>query len=162
MTILLQWSLLAAGLASTLATPLSTSPNVIPSSREPLTFAPLIANDHPHGSINNSYIVIFKDDVAPHLKINHYNFLDKAHLEDPFFGGDFSGLRHIYDGHINGYSGFFTDNVVEQLRKSPEVAYVEKDQLVHTMDVQRGAPWVSHPYQYRLVFNTSMLGSGPD
>jgi len=155
MTILLQWTLLATGLASALATPLSTSPNFIPSG-EPLTLAPLIANDHPHGSINNSYIVILKDGLAPALKMNHLNFLDKVHLEDPFFGGDFSGLRHIYDGHINGYSGVFTDNVVEQLRKSPEVEYVEKDQLVRTMDVQRGAPWglarISH--RPRLTFST--------
>src|SRR5271170_1003908 len=30
-----------------------------------------------------------------------------------------------------------------QIRRMPEVAYVEKDQIVRTLDTQRAAPWVS-------------------
>jgi cerevisin len=77
---------------------------------------------------------------------NHLNFLtmvhesDKLQLED----GLESGIRHVYDGHIKGYSGMFTDGVVERIRELPEVDYVERDQIVHTTEVQKSAPWVGH------------------
>lgn len=86
---------------------------------------------------------MLKRDLPASLKANHFNFLQMAHSEDPLIAED-SGIQQVYDGHINGYAGRFTDRVVEQLRAMPEVAYVEQDQIVHTTDVQRSAPWVSH------------------
>jgi hypothetical protein len=35
-----------------------------------------------------------------------------------------------------------TTLVINALRTLPEVDFVEKDQLVRTMDIQKGAPWV--------------------
>jgi hypothetical protein len=40
---------------------------------------------------DNSYIVMFKDDVSPALRDNHLNFLFSASREDPLWG-DESGL----------------------------------------------------------------------
>jgi cerevisin len=135
--------------------PLSTSPNfnVKPS---PLTLAPLVVEDHPHGTINNSYIVLLKHDLPTALKDSHMNFLLTAHGDDPLMGDELAGINHVYDGHITGYSGRFTEKVIEQIRRLPEVMFVEKDQIVRTQETQRSAPWglarISH--RPKLTFGT--------
>ena len=118
-----------------LASPLSSSV---------LEYAPLVEEHHPHGTVNNSYIVAFKDDVPPQLMLNHMNFLQDIHSEDPLLGDDLSGIRHVYDGPFTGYAGRFTTSVINKIRASPEVAYIEKDQIVHTtqLETQNSAPWV--------------------
>jgi cerevisin len=143
MTTLAKWSIVAISLVSVVqATPLSTNPLHAPSYRSPLTLAPLEVSDHPHGTLNNSYIVMLKNDLPPSLKANHFNFLQAAHEADPLLS-EASGIQQVYDGHISGYAGLFSPRVVEQLRAMPEVAYIEQDQIVRTMDVQKSAPWVS-------------------
>ena len=81
------------------------------------------------------------------LMQNHINFLMAAHNADPLEGDDMAGISQIYEGHINGYAGRFTPNVLDQIRRMPEVAYVEKDQIVQTQEIntQKSAPWVSYP-----------------
>ena len=87
---------------------------------------------------------MLKDDLPVSLMQNHINFLMAAHDADPLVGDDLAGITHVYEGHtINGYAGRFTTNVLDQIRKMPEVAYVERDQIVRTQDVQKSAPWVS-------------------
>lgn len=95
---------------------------------------------------------MLKDGVPDSLMENHINFLMAAHDADPLVGDDMAGLTQIYQGHIKGYAGRFTTNVLDQIRKMPEVAYVEKDQIVRTQDIQRAAPWVSHPF--RMLFRS--------
>ena len=72
------------------------------------------------------------------------NFLQDIQSEDPLVGDDLSGVRHVYDGLLTGYAGRFTASVINRIRASPEVAYIEKDQLVHTtqLEIQKSAPWV--------------------
>ncbi|KAG9312208.1 peptidase S8/S53 domain-containing protein [Chiua virens] len=155
--------LLAASLApSALASPLSTSS--FSSQRRPyLGVAPLVEAEHVHGTINNSYIVVLKDDIPSSLMQNHLNFLQAVHHSDSLLGdGVASGLRHVYDTHIKGYAGEFTDGVLEQIRRMPEVDFIERDQIVHTtddikpIDTQKGAPWglarISH--RNKLTFGT--------
>ncbi|KAF9243250.1 peptidase S8/S53 domain-containing protein [Melanogaster broomeanus] len=138
-------ALLAVSLASTaLATPLSTSP--YNTQRRPyLGLAPLAESEHVHGTINNS------DDVPPSSMQNHLNFLQLAHHSDSLLG----------DVLLEGYSGEFTEGVLEQIRRMPEVDFVERDQIVRTMEIdtiktQKGAPWglarISH--RSRLTFST--------
>ncbi|KAG1738215.1 peptidase S8/S53 domain-containing protein [Suillus lakei] len=153
------WSLLAAALApAVLATPLSTNPYNIPS-RPQLKVAPLMASEHPYGTVNNSYIIVLRDDLPQAVIQNHMNFLQMAHTSDSLLGNEFAeGLRHVYDGHLKGYAGEFTENVIDQVRRMPEVDFVEKDQIVHTMDIstQKGSPWglarISH--RNKLGFST--------
>jgi cerevisin len=44
--------------ATAYASPLSTP--IYSSRRDGFAIAPLVVNEHPHGSLNNSYIVMFK------------------------------------------------------------------------------------------------------
>jgi cerevisin len=146
MTPLFKWSILTVSIAaSAFATPLSTY-SVVQANHSPLTIAPLYVSDHPHGTVNNSYIVMLKDDLPVSLMQNHINFLMAAHEADPLVDDDMAGISQIYEGHINGYAGRFTTNVLDQIRRMPEVAYIEKDQIVRTQDVQKAAPWVSYPF----------------
>ncbi|KAF5322085.1 hypothetical protein D9619_002107 [Psilocybe cf. subviscida] len=162
MTRLTQWALAALSLTGVaLSTPLSTSSNAGSSSSSgPLTLAPLVDTDHIHGSINNSYIVMLKNDLPAALFATHMNFLENAHGANPLMGEDFSGVQQVYDGHITGYAGRFAPGVVEQIRRMPEVAYVEKDQIVKIQEIatQKSAPWglgrISHRNKLSLsTFN---------
>ncbi len=142
--ILLSLSLFSLSLAlSSLATPLSTSHNYDVRQGSPLVLAPLHTAEHeaPHGLISDSYIVMLKKDLPLAALDNHYNFIQSAHAEDPHLDDD-SGIRHVFDSHIKGYTGKFTDRVLQRIREMPEVAYVERDQIVRTQDVQTAAPWV--------------------
>ncbi|KAF9073565.1 peptidase S8/S53 domain-containing protein [Rhodocollybia butyracea] len=159
---LLTSSLLAISLATCAYTsPLSTSPYNAPSQRSPFVKAPLF-EDQLHGFVNDSYIVKFRDDFDPALYNNHFNLLQTKHAENPLVGDD-AGLRHVYQS--GGYSGRFHDNVIDQIRAMPEVAFVERDQVVrisdevvadHDIVSQKSAPWglarVSH--RNRLGFGT--------
>ncbi|KAG1763657.1 peptidase S8/S53 domain-containing protein [Suillus placidus] len=118
-----------------------------------------MVSEHPYGTINNSYIVVLRDDLPQAVMQNHFNFLEMAHASDSLLGDEFAeGVRHFYDGHLKGYAGEFTENVIEQVRRMPEVDFVEKDQVVHTMDIstQKGSPWglarISH--RDKLGFST--------
>ncbi|KAG2158565.1 peptidase S8/S53 domain-containing protein [Suillus bovinus] len=150
------WSLLAAALApAVLAIPLSINPYNDPS-RPQLKVAPLIATEHPYGTVNNSYIVILRDDLPQDVVQNHFNFLQMAHASDSLLGDEFAkGVRHFYEGPVKGYAGEFTENVIDQVRRMPEVEFVEKDQIVHTtrINTQKDSPWglarISHRNKLR-------------
>ncbi|KAK0226602.1 peptidase S8/S53 domain-containing protein [Armillaria fumosa] len=162
MTSLICSSLYALSLAATVyASPLSTF-SQYPPSRSSLGLAPLISDGHVHGSINDSYIVILKEG-HPTMLQNHLNYLQMTHHSDPLVS-QFDGLRHVYDTHMMGYSGHFSPSTIEELRKAPEVDFIEKDQIVKTLEietvdalnVQKGAPWglarISH--RPKLTFGT--------
>ncbi|KIK69046.1 hypothetical protein GYMLUDRAFT_91448 [Collybiopsis luxurians FD-317 M1] len=141
-------SLLAVSLATAAyASPLSTSSYNAPFQRPGYVQAPLLEEGHVHGTVNNSYIVMLREDFhSPAFLNNHLNFLQTKHTESPLLGED-SGVRHVYPF---GYAGFFHDDVIDQLRALPEVDYIERDQIVRISDepladdsikVQRGATW---------------------
>ncbi|KAG7449973.1 uncharacterized protein BT62DRAFT_944586 [Guyanagaster necrorhizus] len=106
---------------------------------------------------------MLKDNTDSSMMESHLNFLQMTHESDPLVS-QFSGIQQVYDGHIKGYAGKFSQNVIEQLRTAPEVEFIEKDQIVRTMEietvdvsaVQRGAPWglarISH--RPKLTFGT--------
>lgn len=126
-----------------LATPLSTTPYVPRHRQSALNLAPLHAPSpaHYHNIINDSYIVMFKQDVPSAAFSSHFNFLENAHASDPL-GAIESGINHVWNSHIKGYAGSFTPDVVDLIRSQPEVDYVEHDQVVHTLETQKSAPWV--------------------
>ncbi|KAH9072766.1 subtilisin-like serine protease [Lactarius deliciosus] len=156
MSLILSVSVLSL-VVSTLATPLSTNHQYDGRQGFPFVLAPVLTEAHqaPHGLINNSYIVVLKKDTPQAVVGNHFNFLQSVHADDPLLD-DGSGIRHVYDSHVKGYAGQFSEAVLQKIREQPEVDYVERDQIVRTQDVQRMAPWglarISH--RPKLTFGT--------
>ncbi|KAL8921795.1 MAG: hypothetical protein Q9208_005552 [Pyrenodesmia sp. 3 TL-2023] len=106
--------------------------------------------------IPDSYIVVFKKDVSHNAAVAHHSWVQDQHVEVAKTKRDlskrsqiplttFGGLKHTYNipGGILGYSGHFDEDVIEQVRRHPDVEYIERDSEVHTMegDVEKSAPW---------------------
>ena len=95
-------------------------------------FAPLTANPELE-TIPGSYMVVLKDGINSADFFAHQNLISSAQLSaNSFHGEDAQGIRHVYDleGHLQGYAGKFTDDVLDYIRAQPEVEYVEMDTLV--------------------------------
>ncbi|KAI9812299.1 MAG: serine protease [Pycnora praestabilis] len=109
--------------------------------------------------IQDSYIVVFKDHVSHSSAAAHHDWVQELHLstestknelrkrsQTPFTTDLFQGLRHTYNiaGGLVGYSGHFDEDVIEKVRRHPDVKHIEKDSIVHTMkdgELERNAPW---------------------
>ncbi|KAF1816382.1 vacuolar serine protease [Eremomyces bilateralis CBS 781.70] len=121
--------------------------------------APVISSVHSQ-EIPNSYMVVFKKHVKEEHIQAHQSWVQGIHTKGestrmelrkrsqlPIVDEVFEGLKHTYNipGSLLGYSGHFDDEVIEQVRRHPDVEYVEKDSTVHTMETQpeieKNAPW---------------------
>ncbi|KAJ3224113.1 serine protease [Clydaea vesicula] len=121
-------------------------------------FAPLLSSQTSE-IIQDQFMVILKEDLPEEKVIQHYLWLNL--LSAPLTA-DFSaqshphkkkgrGIHHVFeiDSH-RGYVGTFHDDELDEIRRSPEVAYVERDSVVYALnpEVERDAPWglarVSH------------------
>lgn len=107
--------------------------------------------------ISDSYIVVFKKHVDSASAAAHHAWVQDFHLQtqrtelrkrsSSSFGSEmFTGLKHTFNiaESLAGYSGHFSEDVIEEIRKHPDVEYIEKDSEVHTMDdptVEKNAPW---------------------
>ncbi|MCJ1399800.1 serine protease [Xylographa trunciseda] len=112
--------------------------------------------------IPNSYMIVFKKDVNHQAASAHHEWVQMLHLstEDskmelrkksqiPMSSNIFEGLRHTYNiaGSLVGYSGHFDEDVIEQVRRHPDVAWIEKDSIVRTQkgdensELEKNAPW---------------------
>lgn len=86
--------------------------------------------------VPDSYIVVLKKDVTSDSASEHQSWVQNLHsatsgltktelrkrsLTDDF--STFAGLKHTYNipGSFMGYSGHFHEDVIEQVRRSPEV-----------------------------------------
>jgi cerevisin len=141
--------------------------------------APLLSStSSAEHEIPNNYIVVFKKHVDDSKATEHHSWVANIHSSSvrelrkrsqaPLVTSksswleDFEalvGLKHTYNlpGGIMGYSGAFDETVLNEIRKHPDVAYVEKDQVVYALEdpvVEHSAPWglarISH--QKRLNF----------
>jgi len=107
--------------------------------------APLISSaasvEH---QIPNNYIVVFKKDVSHHTATSHHNWVANIHSssmrglkkrsQEPIRKANapswmdeieaLVGLKHTYDipGGLRGYSGAFSDDVLAEIRKHPDVS----------------------------------------
>lgn len=118
--------------------------------------APVISSTNAK-EIPDQYIVVFKKHVTTDAAVRHHDWLRELHTsaegrrtelrkrsQFPIQDTIYKGLKHTYDiaGDFLGYSGHFNEDVIEQVRNNPDVAYVEKDSEVHTMaETERNAPW---------------------
>lgn len=120
--------------------------------------APILSSSNSK-EVPDSYIVIFKKHVSPTGAAAHQSWVQDIHSTSetkratlrkrnqfPFQNDLFNGLKHTYDiaGSLLGYSGHFDEEVIEQVRRHPDVEFVEKDSEVHTMEdheIETNAPW---------------------
>jgi cerevisin len=91
--------------------------------------------------ISDNYIVVFKENVNIMNSSKHHTWL--LNLLQTSTSESEEKINHIFDFHsqFRGYAGKFTQETIEKIRGSDEVAYVEKDQIVHAYDVDTNAPW---------------------
>lgn len=112
--------------------------------------------------IPNSYIIILKDNISDDafefhklwvsdiqvqsfakLNANDVNSFEQS-VNSLNFGSKTGGIGHIFDSPgFKGYSGLFTAEVVNLLRRSKDIAVIELDSTVHAIETetQNGAPW---------------------
>lgn len=129
----------------------------------------------------DSYIVILKDNLSPLATNEHLSWVRNLHsmrenlrLELRKRGQEpqlFTGVKHTYtiSGKPIGYSGHFDTGLIEEIRKTPEVNFIENDFEHHFLQseepiTQNGAPWglarISHrdvlgPAQYYIYTPTN-------
>ena len=87
--------------------------------------------------IPNSYVVVFKKHVTDQAANVHHSWVQEIHFDSqntkaelrkrdqfPFQDTVFEGLKHTYNiaGSLLGYSGHFDDDVIERVRRHPDVS----------------------------------------
>jgi len=102
--------------------------------------APLLSSMDAH-TIENKFIVTFRPEVTEAEIKAHNNYVFTT-LLDVTNASSTSIVTHYYDSHVlKGYAGRFEPHVLQTLRASPIIEFIEKDQMVHAYDVQENAPW---------------------
>ncbi|KAF9130839.1 serine protease [Mortierella sp. 14UC] len=106
--------------------------------------APLISSSNAD-VVPDSYIIVFKDGVRAN---DHSAWATSLHKRDLSANGIWdniaSGVKHVYDmGSFQGLAGRFRPDVLDEIRKNPDVDYIERDQLVYASEIkiQNRAPW---------------------
>jgi cerevisin len=115
--------------------------------------------------IEDSYIIVFKDDIDASAIMNHQVWVETVHNENinllrtrniqhPLLNEEEAdhGLKHTFSigESVRGYSGKFLPDTVEAIRHHDAVAFVERDTMVYAseLEVEKDAPWglarVSH------------------
>ncbi|KAJ8656309.1 hypothetical protein O0I10_008103 [Lichtheimia ornata] len=139
------------------AVPMVTPPNFMDGAVAPL-YAPADVE-----SVSDAYIVVLKNHLDQEKVNEHTSWVQTLASEqnqgilDSWIRPDSFGIRHVYDmPNLKGYAGRFGRDALQFIRRSEDVAFVEKDSLVYTSELQRIAPWglarISH--RKRLSFNT--------
>lgn len=104
--------------------------------------APLYASDNGK-HIEDSYIIVLKKHVTHSLAAEHHDWVKDIHTKTehkkralakrsqmPIVDNLFSGLRHTYNigGGLMGYSGHFDEDVIEEIRRHPDVSHQSTSQ----------------------------------
>jgi len=85
-------------------------------------YAPLLGTDNPE-PIPGQYIVVFKDTATKAQKDTAKGRLSRESRVDVEFG------------IIPGFSAQLSDDDLDQLRRNPDVAYIEQDQIMHASTI---------------------------
>jgi cerevisin len=98
--------------------------------------APLLTSTNAE-AIPDSYIVVFKKHVTEASASDHHSWVQSVHSDSenvrtelrkrsqfPITTDIFEGLKHTYNiaGNFLGYSGHFDDEVIEKVRRHPDVS----------------------------------------
>ncbi len=121
------------GLASLALLPLLASASPVLNTRTIHNDAAPILSSTQSKEIPDSYIVVFKKHVSQTSAAAHHGWVQDLHLSTqktkrsqiPFSADILGGLKHTYDivGGLLGYSGHFDDDVIERIRRHPDVSH---------------------------------------
>lgn len=102
--------------------------------------APLMVPKDENFIIPDKYIVVFKKDSSPgHVvssqstsQMNHASWLQSRLISSE----GKSKLEHSFnlDG-LSGYTGYFSTDLIDEIRKRDEIEYVEADQIMYAMNI---------------------------
>ena len=99
--------------------------------------APILSTTNAQ-TIKDSYIVVFKDHVNHRDAVAHHGWVQDLHAASessraelrkrsqlPLLDSAFAGLKHTYNvaGSLLGYSGHFDEDVIEEIRRHPDVRH---------------------------------------
>ncbi|POR35761.1 Subtilisin-like proteinase Spm1 [Tolypocladium paradoxum] len=132
-------------------------------------------------AIPDAYIIKFKDHVDDSAASDHHTWIQNIHddgeeqrleLRKRGVSDDvFAGLKHTFKigEAFRGYAGHFHESIIEQLRNHPDVEFIERDSIVHTMlpvetenlvtedsctgDIEKQAPWGLARVSHRKALN---------
>ncbi|CAO3618435.1 unnamed protein product [Cunninghamella echinulata] len=109
--------------------------------------APLYSSSESE-TVDDSYIVVLKDHLNVKHMENHAAWISTLVSDfqpiQTWLNPEQSnhGIKHIYDTPgLKGYSGKFDSRIIDLIRSSEDVAYIEKDSMVYANELQRGSPW---------------------
>ena len=98
--------------------------------------APILSSSN-SAEVPDSYIVVLKKHVDSDSASAHQSWVQNLHTSAEssktelrkrslFTGDAFEGLKHTYNipGSFVGYSGHFHEDVIEQVRRSPDVSHL--------------------------------------
>jgi len=113
-------------------------------------------------TVPDSYIVVFKEDRPIDVLQEHFAWLtDFIELSNLQGAGqreeELNSLKHVYNmDSLRGYAGRFQPEVLDKIRGSEDVAFVEHDSMMHASDTERNAPWGLARISHRepLTFRT--------
>jgi len=98
--------------------------------------------------IPDQYIVAFKNGLTADRISYHHDCVsdmmseERKKVKRGFMAELISGIKHTYNSDVfKGYSGRFSEEILNKIRQSDEVAYVEKDSKVYSSAAQYNAPW---------------------
>ncbi|OCF45887.1 cerevisin [Kwoniella heveanensis CBS 569] len=128
------------------------------------TLAPLESSGE---HIDDAYIVVFKKGLEANQIALHLTGVEQSHGADPVYTFsstgeiDAGGVKHVYappteNNGYYGYAGKFSENTLQVIRSSPEVAYVERDQIMRTQEIPQGVDdWAGDDDNYPVTEFTS-------
>jgi subtilisin family serine protease len=121
------------------------------------SLAPLLKGVPGPESVEGSYIVVMKESV-----------LDVDHVVNELSQRLSFTAECRYKYAIKGFAGKLSPSQVDELRKNPDVAYIEQDQIAHTVTVQPNPPsWGLDRIDQRnlpldAAYNYNQTGAGVD
>ncbi|KAI1771201.1 alkaline proteinase [Hypoxylon cercidicola] len=134
----------------------------------PAVFAAPAATQQKREVIPNKYIVTMKEGVTSEDFKSHLNWARDVHARS-LSRRDTTGVSHQYQIHtFNAYAGEFDEETLEQIKSSPYVAEIEKDQVYHLFDetpelskkaliTQSGSTWGLGTISHRFPGSTSYI-----
>jgi subtilisin family serine protease len=94
--------------------------------------APVYKANNVPADLQDSYIVVFKDDVAE-------NEIDGE--SEKMCGSAKAQKERTFKHAVKGFSGRLTAAAIEEFRRNPKVKYIEQNQVVSIVATQNGATW---------------------